>query len=123
MALGRLTPVLPCSMGIPCGANSSMPAPPTSPTPAPPPVQASGINGIAVDAVSDRPLSGAAVKVDGVGEAVTSPTGAFHLDAIDPQLVRGVSISSSQTVDRATRLRVPGPDVTLTLMPTSLQLP
>jgi hypothetical protein len=62
------------------------------------------------------------VKVDGVGEAVTTATGSFHLDAVDPQLVRGVTVSSSQTVDRATRLRVPGPDATLTLMPTSLDL-
>ena len=67
------------------------------------------INGIAVDAISDRPLSGATVKVDGVGDTVTTTTGSFHLDAGDPQIVRGVTVSSSQTVERATRLRRTGP--------------
>jgi hypothetical protein len=75
-----------------------------------------------VDAISDGPLSGATIKIDGLGEAVTTASGSFHLDAEDPQSVRGVTVSSSQTVDRATRLRVPGPDVRLTLMPTSLDL-
>jgi hypothetical protein len=75
-----------------------------------------------VDAISDRPLSGATIRIDGVGEAVTTVTGSFHLDAGDPQSVRGVNVSSSLTVERATRLRVPGPDVTLSLMPTSLDL-
>jgi hypothetical protein len=65
---------------------------------------------------------GASVKIDGVGEAITDPTGSFHIDAADPQLVRSVTVSSSQTVDRVTRLRVPGPAATLTLMPTSLDL-
>jgi len=62
------------------------------------------------------------VRIDGIGEAVTGAAGSFHIDAADPQLVRSVTVSSSQTIDRATRLRVPGPDATLTLMPTSLDL-
>jgi len=87
-----------------------------------PPAQQGGINGVAVDAISDRPLSGATVKIDGIGEVVTTAAGAFHFDAADPQSVRGVTVSSAQTVERATRLKVPGPDVMLTLMPTSLDL-
>jgi hypothetical protein len=62
------------------------------------------------------------VRIDGLGEVVTTATGAFHVDAADPQSVRGVTVSSAQTVERATRLKVPGPDVTLTLMPASLDL-
>lgn len=107
-----------------CGSGSSSRGPtPTTPTsPTPPQAQTSGINGTAIDAVTDRPLGGVTVRVDGLGEAVTSASGAFHLDAADPQLVRPVSVSSSQTVERATRLRVPGPDATLTLMPSTLDL-
>ena len=125
MIFKRLAAALACSIVIACGSgSSSSPAPPTSPspTPSPPPAPLGGINGITLDAISDRPLSGATVKIDGLGQATTSTTGGFHLDAAAPQLVRGVTVSSSETVDRSTRLRVPGPDVTLTLMPTSLDL-
>ncbi len=126
MVIRRLAIALACSVAVACGSGSSAPAPPTSPTsptpPTPPPTQLGGINGVAVDALSDRPLPGATVKVDGVGEAMTSVTGAFHLDAADPQSVRVVTVSSSQTVERSTRLKVPGPDVMLTLMPASLDL-
>ena len=123
MTIARLAPALACLIAIGCGSGSSAPAPPTSPTPTPPaPAQRSGINGVAVDAISDRPLSGATVRIDGLGEVVTTATGGFHLDATDPQSVRSVTVSSAQTVERATRLKVPGPDVTLTLMPTSLDL-
>jgi hypothetical protein len=80
------------------------------------------VNGITVDALSDLPLAGAVVRVDGLGEAITSSNGAFHFDAADPQQVRTVIISSAATVERSTRLKVPGPDATLTLMPASLDL-
>jgi len=124
MNVRRLAVALSCAITVACGSGSSAPGPsatPTSPTP-PTPTPKGGINGVAVDAISDGPLSGATIKIDGLGEAVTTASGAFHLDAQDPQSVRGVTVSSSQTVDRATRLRVPGPDVRLTLMPTSLDL-
>ena len=108
-----------------CGSSS----PPTAPTPSnnpapptPPPAQTAGVNGTAVDAVTDRPLSGVTVRVDGLGETVTSASGSFHFDAADPQQIRSVVVSSSQTVERATRLRVPGPDATLSLMPSTLDL-
>jgi len=122
MTIRRLAPALACLVAVACGSGSSTPAPPTSPTPPAPPVQKGGINGVAIDAISDRPLSGATVRIDGLGEVVTAATGAFHVDAADPQSVRSVTVSSAQTVERATRLRVPGPDVTLTLMPASLDL-
>ncbi len=108
-----------------CGSHPSPNAPTPPPTPpivVVPPTQSGGINGIAVDAISDRPLGGVTVKVDGLGEAVTNASGAFHFDATDPQLVRPVTVVSSETVERATRLRVPGPEATLSLMPTSLDL-
>lgn len=120
MNVKNISVVLWCAISVACG--SSAPATPTTPTTPTAPAAKGGINGVAVDAISDRPLAGATVKIDGVGEVVTGATGSFHIDATDPQLVRSVTVSSSQTIDRATRLRVPGPDVTLTLMPTSLDL-
>lgn len=108
-----------------CGSGS----PPTAPTPSnnpapptPPPAETTGVSGTAVDAVTDRPLSGVTVRVDGLGEAVTSASGSFHFAAADPQQIRSVAMSSALTVERATRLRVPGPDATLSLMPASLNL-
>ena len=122
MTIRTFAAALACSIAVACGSGSSTPSPPTSPTPPAPPAQQGGISGVAVDAISDRPLAGATVKIDGVGEAVTTATGSFHLDAADPQAVRTVNITSSQTVERSTRLKVPGPDATLTLMPSSLDL-
>ena len=116
--------VLCACAAIACGSGSSPSAPgiPTDPTgPAPPPT-ATGLNGVAVDAVSERPLGGVTVRVDGLGEAITSAAGAFHFAAADPQVVRAVTMSSAQTVERVTRLRVPGPDATLSLMPSALDL-
>jgi carboxypeptidase family protein len=81
-----------------------------------------GVFGRAIDAVSDLPLAGVMVRLDGLGETTTGADGTFRFDASDPQQVRGVSVSSPVIVERSTRLRVPGPDTTLSLMPVSLDL-
>lgn len=109
---------------VACGSSgTSSPTTPTPVTPTPPPAPpTSGVNGVAVDAVTDQPLGGVTVRVEGLGETSTAGNGTFHFDAADPQQVRGVSMLSSSTVERATRLRVPGPDATLSLMPTALDL-
>jgi hypothetical protein len=110
-------------MLIGCGGSGGSPAAPGPPVvPAPGPLPGAGINGVAVDALSDIPLAGATVRVDGLGETVTNASGAFHFDAPDPQQIRAISVSSPAIVERATRLRVPGPDATLTLMPAALDL-
>jgi hypothetical protein len=126
MSSSRLVVVLILALAASaCGSSS----PPTAPTPSnnpapptPPPAQTAGVNGTAVDALTDRPLSGVTVRVDGLGETVTSASGSFHFDAADPQQIRPVAMSSALTVERATRLRIPGPDATLSLMPASLDL-
>ena len=92
----------------------------TAPPPPPPPQQS--IIGAAIDGLSDQPLSGVLVRIDGVGETTTGADGSFHIAAADPQQVRAVMITSSSTVDRQTHLRVPGPAATLSLMPRALDL-
>jgi hypothetical protein len=62
MTIGRLAAVLACTMSVACGSGSSTAGPPTSPTPPPPPAQTGGINGVAIDAISDRPLPGATIE-------------------------------------------------------------
>ena len=106
-----------------CGGSGGSPAAPSPPVPpSPPPLPSGGVNGLAIDALSDLPLGGVTVRLDGLGETVTNANGAFHFDAQDPQQVRGMTASSPAIVERSTRLRVPGPDATLTLMPSSLDL-
>ena len=62
------------------------------------------------------------VRVDGIGETTTAGDGRFTISTNDPEQVREVRISSGSTVERVTHMRVPGPDVRLTLMPTALDL-
>ena len=79
-----------------CGGSGSSPSAPTQPNlPIPQSVPA-----------SDRPLAGVMVRVDGLGETPTAANGAFHFDALDAQQVRGATIVSPLTVERATRLKV-----------------
>jgi hypothetical protein len=62
------------------------------------------------------------VRIDGIGEARTAADGTFSFSTTDPEQIRPVTLSSSATVERQTRLRVPGPSATLSLMPASLNL-
>jgi hypothetical protein len=86
------------------------------------PRESRGIAGTTVDGISDRVLGGVTVRIDGVGEAVTAADGTFQFDAADPTQVRAVAISSPVTVSRSTRLRVPGPNATISLMPGTFDL-
>lgn len=81
-----------------------------------------GVTGVALDGLTDRPLGGVTIRVDGLGETVTGADGAFGFDAADPQQIRPVTLSSPSIVQRATRLRVPGPSATLPLFPASFDL-
>jgi hypothetical protein len=91
------------------------------PTP-PPPSPGTAFNGLVVDSLSDRGLPGAVVRIDGIGETTTGDDGSFAFEASDPQQPRGVHITSPSTVARETRLRVPGPTATVSLIPTSFDL-
>jgi hypothetical protein len=95
---------------------------PTAPPPPPPPGPAAGISGLVVDGLSDRGLPGALVRIEGVGETTTGDDGRFTLEASDPEEPRPVRITSSSTVERDTRLRVPGPSATVSLIPSSFDL-
>ena len=97
------------------------PTPPTPPPPQPPPPGRS-VTGFTIDAVSDAPVPNVAIRVADVGETTSAADGSFSVAASDPEQIREVSLSSSSTVQRITRMRVPGPSARVTLMPTSLDL-
>jgi len=86
-------------------------------------VPTGNISGRALDAISDRALDGVTVRIEGIGAATTGVDGSFSLSTSDPEQIRAVTLSSPATVERQTRLRVPGPSATLSLMPASLDLP
>ena len=81
-----------------------------------------GISGTAIDGTSERALPDVLVRIDGVGEMRTGADGAFQFAAADPAQVRLTTLTSSGTIDRQTHLRVPGPEATLSLIPSSLDL-
>jgi hypothetical protein len=81
-----------------------------------------GVSGFVVDGLSDRGLAGVLVRIDGLGETTTGIDGRFSFASGDPEQARAVTMTSSATIERATRLRVPGPDATLSLMPASVDL-
>lgn len=83
---------------------------------------ARGTRGTIVDGLTERTLPGVTVRVEGLPEITTGNDGAFMVETADPEEVRPVLISSSATIERSTRLRVPGPEATLSLMPSSLDL-
>jgi hypothetical protein len=90
-------------------------------TPSPPPPRR--LTGTIVDGVTDRALGGVTLRVEGHGETTTDADGTFQLDVVeDMEHVRPVVILSPMTVERTTRLRVPGPAATLSLMPSSFDL-
>lgn len=88
-----------------------------------PPRPVGTLNGTVIDGVTDRALSGVTIRIDGVGEAVTSGDGAFTITTEEPaEQVKPVRLTSTMTVERQTHLRVPGSVVRLPLMPVSADL-
>jgi hypothetical protein len=80
------------------------------------------ITGRAVDAISSQALAGVTVRIDGLGETTTAADGVFGLTATAGEEVHEVTLNSPQTIERRTRVRVSGPDATLTLIPTAIDL-
>lgn len=107
-----------------CGGGPSTPQTPTTPAPNPTPTPpASGtVLGSTVDAFTDRPLPGVTVRIAGYPETTTDTAGEFRLEISEPEQLRAVTIASSATVERQTRIRVPGRRATITLMPSSFDL-
>jgi hypothetical protein len=93
-----------------------------APVPPPPPEPGISFGGLVVDGLSARGLSGAVVRIDGLGETTTAEDGTFTFSTSESQEPRTVTITSSSTVERGTRLRVPGPSATVSLIPSSFDL-
>lgn len=100
-------------------ARSAAAAPPTT-TPAAPTGPAA--TGRTVDVLSNRPLAGMTVRIDGVGEGTTGADGMFSIAGANQQQTRVVTVASPNTVERQTRIRVPGDAATLTLIPKEINL-
>src|SRR4029079_17891205 len=73
-------------------------------------------------AISQRPLAGVLVRIEGLGETTTGGDGRVDLAAHPPEGSRALTMRSSATVERQTRIRVPGDAATLTLIPQSINL-
>src|SRR5262249_38921151 len=99
----------------------SLPRKATAPPPPPPP-SGTPATGRTVDALSNQPLSGMNVRIDGLGQATTGADGRFSIPGSDQQQTRLITISSASTIERQTRIRVPGDAATLTLMPQDINL-
>ena len=95
-----------------CGGGSS----PTTPAPT------QTLSGVLVQALSDAPLPGVLVRVDGAADVTSGNDGRFTIATTDAKPLQRATLSSSSTVERVTHLRVPGPEARLTLMPNTLDL-
>lgn len=83
----------------------------------------SRIAGTLLDGLSQQALPGVTVRIDGLGETTSEADGSFSIAAGDPETLRSVTVTSGAIVERTTRLRVPGPNTTLTLIPSAFDLP
>lgn len=123
----RLALALLCAiLGSGCGRTPAGPSgvPPPVPTPAPPtsPSPGQNVTGTVLDGISGLAVSGATVTVDGVGQATSAANGFFGLTSDLPGALRAVVVVSPTTVDRSTWADLPGPPLTLPLMPSALDL-
>ena len=80
------------------------------------------VKGTAVNAVSNDTISGVRIRGSDGGEATTSGDGTFELPLTTTNSVLQVTVSSTSTVERSTRVRISGGPATLTLIPKSLNL-
>jgi hypothetical protein len=103
------------------GATSAVDVSLTREAGAPPIPHGVELSGRAVDVLSDRPLPGIVVSVEGA-QATTDATGTFSVTAGSPADVLPVTLSSPMTVERRTLLRGHAEASTLTLIPSSLDL-
>lgn len=101
-----------------CGDSRS----PSSPTP-PPPSSDTLVTGQTTDAVSGVAINGASLRIDGFDTVMSQGGGAFTVAGTPAaSQSRAVIITSPETVERQTRVRVPGPHAVFTLIPRSFDL-
>jgi hypothetical protein len=96
----------------------------SSTSPSPTPAGATGVSGQVLDGVTGQSVPGATIRVDGIGDVSGAADGTFALGSGGgaAAVLRSVTVSSASTVDRSTWAVVPGAPLTLTLMPSSLDL-
>lgn len=118
--IGRCVLVACLATAASCSHSSSASTPTApSPTPAGP----SAISGQVLDGVSGQPVAGATIRIDGLGEVTGAGDGSFAFGAGGGAAVlRAVTVLSASTIERSTWAVVPGAPLTLTLMPSSLDL-
>jgi hypothetical protein len=102
--------------------NVELRRPASPPPPEPPPPATITLRGTTVDGVSDAALGGVTIRIEGVGETVSKADGSFAIETPEQEEIRRAILSAPDTVERQTHLRVPGPDATLSMMPSSLDL-
>jgi hypothetical protein len=102
-----------------CGGGTT----PTRPSPTIPSGPAAAkLTGDTTDGMTNAPLSGVTISIDGIGEVVSDANGRFEVAAANPQVSRVAVITSPQVITRETRLLTPGPHAALCLMPASMDL-
>jgi hypothetical protein len=73
--------------------------------------------------VSGQPAAGATIRIDGVGDVTAAGDGSFALGASGGgAALRAVTVSSASTIERSTWAVVPGAALSISLMPSSLDL-
>lgn len=80
------------------------------------------MSGTLTDGLSGHALAGVLVNIDGLGETTTAADGSFSFAASGAQTERTVRMTSAATIERVTRLRVPGASTALTLIPSTIDL-
>lgn len=102
-----------------CGGGSTPTAPP-SPLTSPPGAPAS-VTGEVRGALDDVPLSGVAIRVDGAVAANSDENGRFTIQHASGRFE--CEMSGAGFVTRRTALRLPGPHVRASLIPSGFELP
>lgn len=80
------------------------------------------MSGTVVDALSNRAVPGATIRIDGIGQTTSTGDGTFSIVVTSPEQVRSVTASGPSSIDRVTRMRVPGTAAVLNLMPAAIDL-
>jgi hypothetical protein len=82
---------------------------------APPPGPA--VAGTVTDVLTDRPLSGVTVRIDGGGEAVTDARGVFTVSGVASREFQPVVLTAPNVLERRTYVRTTDSAATITLVP------
>ncbi|MEO8480587.1 MAG: hypothetical protein ABI634_00160 [Acidobacteriota bacterium] len=87
------------------------------------PAGAPAISGQIINGVTGQPVPGAAIRIDGLGDTTGAADGSFTLASSGAGAsLRAVNVSSPATIERSTWAVVPGTALTLSLMPSTIDL-